>query len=64
MVEAFALLLKDEVEKAIDVCRMIRAQHPEINKETMLQKLQFLKKSITGSTGNIQRVEEYIKQEE
>ncbi len=64
MVEAFVHLLKDEVEKAFDVCRMIREQYPEINKETMLKKVQFLKNSIQGSTANIQRMEEYIKQEE
>jgi hypothetical protein len=62
MTEVFAYLLKDEVEKAMDVCRTVREQHPEINKETMLQELQSLQKSITESTGNIHRMEEYIRQ--
>jgi hypothetical protein len=64
MAEAFAYLLKDEVEKAIDACRTVREQHPEINKETLLRELQFFKRNITGSTANIQRMEDYIKRGE
>ena len=64
MVEVFVHLLKDEVEKAIDVCRTIREKYPQISKETMLQKVQFLQKCIPGSTANIQQIEEYIKQQQ
>lgn len=64
MEEAFAHLLKDEAEQAIDVCRKARGQHPEIKNETMREVFQFFKRNIgyAGSTVNTDPLEKYIEQ--
>jgi hypothetical protein len=64
MEDAFAHLLKDEVEKAIDVCRSVRGQHPEVKKETMRDAFQFFKRKVgsAGSAANTDALQKYILQ--
>ena len=66
MEDAFAHLLSGDSAKAIDACRRVREQHPEVSSQTLHNVFQFFKRNVgfAGSSVNTDQLEKYIEQGE